>query len=119
MSEAATEKIASPEETASTCVFRPDGSALGPQQTNSKDAQCEVVNCIYIFQNVIWCRLQESNPRPTDYKLECRLFPAFSGDDRKPCSPGKTRHCQFLLIAGDISCIPDFAYRLLTVLTIE
>jgi hypothetical protein len=37
------------------------------------------VNVNYWFYGYHWCRLQESNPRPTDYKFDGLTFPGISG----------------------------------------
>ena len=49
-------------------AFRPGGSAGGPQRHSVNQPKIVELKINNLFQRFSWCRLQESNPRPTDYK---------------------------------------------------
>ena len=64
--------------------IEPDASA---QRRLTQDRPTEETAKIYRSSDVvehteseIWCRLRDSNPRPTDYKSELGLYHAFSYD---------------------------------------
>jgi hypothetical protein len=61
-----------------------------------------------------WCRLQDSNPRPTDYKFEGRRFPIISGGSQNTRKPLYRRWLIFPLLSHIFCAYPDSAYHVLT-----
>ena len=70
-----------------------------------------------IFQALTWCRLQDSNPRPTDYKCEAALEHGFT-ILREGQNPGDKfwRALAFGLRCGHLECFtgnpPQFPLKL-------